>query len=175
VNAHVDLTGDEGLVTKTLTFFTSVGERDVTLEVIIPPPPRQPDQPLTEDERVAARMKATADGRAIFQEGCAVCHVEKARGLLGRSLYVAACGICHDSPRRASMVPDLRALKQATNLLYWQTIITKGKPHSMMPGFAAAEGGPLTGMQVESLAEYLAQTISPTGGQKLNRGPRGDK
>ena len=41
-------------------------------------------------------------------------------------------------------MPDLHALKQVTDLDYWKTIITLGKPHTMMPGFGAAQGGPLT-------------------------------
>jgi hypothetical protein len=31
----------------------------------------------------------------------------------------------------------------------------------MMPGFAGAEGGPLTELQVASLAAYLAKTMGP--------------
>ncbi|MGA2541064.1 MAG: c-type cytochrome [Verrucomicrobiota bacterium] len=162
VTARVDLTDqEEGTVTKTLTFFTSVGERVLTLKVATPPPLRPPGAPLTEAERKAAMGKAAADARAIFKGDCATCHVDKARGLLGKELYAAACGICHDSPRRASFVPDLRALKQPTDLDYWKTIITRGKPHTIMPGFASAEGGPLSEMQVSSLAAYLDKTMAP--------------
>jgi mono/diheme cytochrome c family protein len=141
-------------VTKTLTLLTSVGERVWTLVVVVAPPSRPP---LTEAERKAAMDKAAADAKAIFKGDCATCHVEKARGLLGKELYAAACGICHDSPRRASFVPDLRALKQPMD--YWNGIIARGKPHTVMPGFAAAEGGPLSEMQVSSLAAYLEKAM----------------
>jgi len=163
VSAHVDLTGQDGSLEKWLTFFTSVGEKEVALEITIPPPARRPDQPLTPEERAAARLKAEAEPRAIFQGDCAVCHVERARGLLGRPLYVASCGICHESPQRAGIVPDLRALAQATNRAYWKAVISLGKPHTLMPGFAEAEGGPLSEGQVESLTEFLEATMPPGG------------
>lgn len=160
VTARVDLADQqEGTVIKTLTFFTSVGERVLTLKVSMPPPLRPAGAPLTEAQRKAAMVKAAADARAIFKGDCATCHLDKARGLLGRELYAAACGICHDSPHRASFVPDLHGLKQPTNLDYWKTIIARGKPHTVMPGFASAEGGPLTEMQVSSLAAYLDKAI----------------
>src|ERR1039458_2322436 len=119
VTARVDLTDqEEGKGTKTLTVFTSVGERVLTLKVAMPPPLRAAGAPLTAAERKAAMAKAAADARAIFKGDCATCHVDKARGLLGKELYAAACGICHDSPRRASFVPDLHGLKQPTDLDY---------------------------------------------------------
>jgi len=160
VTAQVDLslTG-EGTVTRTLTFFTSVGERVLNLTVVVPPLPPPPAATQTEEERRAAVTKATVDPTAIFRGDCAACHVERARGLLGKDLYVAACGICHDSTRRAAMVPDLRALKTPTNLDYWKTILAKGKPHSLMPAFADTGGGPLSVLQVSSLVDYLDKSI----------------
>ena len=156
VKAQVDLPNDEeGTVIKTLTLFTSVGVRELTLEVSVAPASRPHVAPLTEEERRAALAKAKEDARAIFKGDCATCHADKGRGLLGKELYNAACGICHDSPRRASFVPDLRALKKPVDLDYWKNIIARGKPRTTMPGFASAEGGPLTEMQVSSLAAYL--------------------
>jgi mono/diheme cytochrome c family protein len=160
ITAVVELDGKEEELIKTLTFFTSVGERVLTLKVSVAPPFRRADTPLTDLERKAAAAKAAADGRAIFQGDCAACHAEKARGLLGVELYAAVCGICHDSPKRASFVPDLHGLKPAADLDYWKTMIAHGKPRTMMPGFAAAEGGSLTEMQVSSLAAYLEKTMS---------------
>ena len=160
VTARVELDGqEEEALIRTLTFLTSVGERVVTLEVSVKAPPRRADTPLTEAERKAATVKAAADARAIFKGECAACHADKARGLLGRELYEASCGICHDSPRRAATVPDLRGLKRPADLASWKTLIACGKPHTMMPGFAAAEGGPLTELQVSSLAGYLDKTM----------------
>jgi mono/diheme cytochrome c family protein len=115
---------------------------------------------MSEAERTAARLKATADAQAIFKGDCAQCHADKGRNAFGQNLYVADCGICHESSHRDSKVPDLHALRQATDFDYWKTIITLGKPHTMMPAFAAAQGGPLTEPQIISLATYLNHTIS---------------
>jgi mono/diheme cytochrome c family protein len=148
-----------GTFTKTLTFYTSVGIRVVNLKVSIPPPPAVSGT-MSEAERTAARLKATADAQAIFKGDCAQCHADKGRNAFGQNLYVADCGICHESSHRDSKVPDLHALRQATDFDYWKTIITLGKPHTMMPAFAAAQGGPLTEPQIISLATYLNHTIS---------------
>ena len=160
VTARMELDGQEqAALVRTLTLFTSVGERVLTMEVSVSRPSRRADTPLTEAERKAAAAKAAADARAIFKGDCAACHVEKARGLLGKELYAAVCGICHDSPKRAGSVPDLRNLKPPRDFDYWKGIITRGKPKTLMPGFAASEGGPLTELQVTSLAEYLDKTM----------------
>jgi mono/diheme cytochrome c family protein len=159
VHAEVNLAGKMGSLTKTLTFHTSIGDRIAWLKVNIPLPPASGGM-LSQSERKAAMTRAAGDSRAIFQGDCAKCHVEKGRGALGEELYAADCGICHESSHRDSVVPDLHALKQATDLEYWRTIITLGKPHTMMPGFSAAQGGPLSGEQINSLAAYLDHTIS---------------
>jgi mono/diheme cytochrome c family protein len=159
VHAQVNLAGKMGSLTKTLTFHTSVGDRIAYLKVNIPVPPASGGK-MSQSERRAAMARAAADARAIFQGDCAKCHVEKGRNAMGEDLYAADCGICHESSHRDSVVPDLHALKQTTDLDYWRTIITLGKPHSMMPGFSAAQGGPLSDEQIESLARYLDRTIS---------------
>ena len=162
VTAEVELGGkEEEELIRTLTFFTSVGERDLTLKVTVASPLRPADKPLTAAERQAAVAKAAADARAIFKGECAACHVDKARGLLGKELYATACGICHDSPQRAAFVPDLHGLKAPPGGEDWKGMIARGKPHTMMPGFARAEGGPLSEMQVSSLAAYLEKTMAP--------------
>ena len=58
------------------------------------------------------------------------------------------------------MVPDLHAIKAPTNVEFWRTWITHGKPGSLMPAFSTADGGPLTDMQIASLAAYLARDDS---------------
>jgi len=57
------------------------------------------------------------------------------------------------------MVPDLHNLKTQTNDEFWRTWIAYGKPASLMPAFATSEGGPLTDMQIASLAAYLNVAI----------------
>jgi mono/diheme cytochrome c family protein len=158
VEAKVNLTGKMGTITKTLTFYSSVGLRVVALRVVIPSPENAASAGMP-DRKVAMAL-AAADPQAIFKGDCARCHVGNGRAALGEELYVADCGICHESSHRASSVPDLHALKQPTNLDYWKTIITFGKAHSLMPGFAMSQGGPLTDQQVASLAGYLNRVLS---------------
>jgi mono/diheme cytochrome c family protein len=159
IQAQVKLAGKMGSITKTLTFYTSVGNRVVSLNVNIPPPPALSGN-MSEAERKAALLKAAADAQAIFKGDCAHCHADKGRNAFGQDLYAADCGICHESSHRDKLVPDLHALKQVTDNDYWKAVITLGKPHTMMPAFAAANGGPLTEAQIESLATYLNHTIS---------------
>jgi mono/diheme cytochrome c family protein len=165
VHAQVKLAGKMGSFTKTLTFFyrmppdTATFNRLVYLKVSLPPPPASAGT-MNEAERTAARLKAAADAQAIFKGDCAKCHADKGRNAFGQDLYAADCGICHESSHRESLVPDLHALKQATDFDYWKTVITLGKPHTMMPAFAAAQGGPLNEAQIISLATYLNHTIS---------------
>lgn len=158
VTADVNLAGKLGLITKTILFESSAGTKVLTLKVNIIPPP--PPGELTPGDREAAMAAARADAHAIFHGDCVTCHVEKGRHALGQELYAADCAICHESPHRASSVPDLHALKGLTDLSYWKTIITSGKPSTTMPGFAQAQGGPLTADQILSLAVYLDRTIS---------------
>jgi mono/diheme cytochrome c family protein len=165
VVAKVNLAGKRGLITKTLTFYCRMmpggdsATRMVYLKVNIPPPPSVAGT-MSEAERKAAMDQARADAQAIFKGNCASCHADKGRNALGQDLYAVDCGICHESSHRESLVPDLHALKQPTDFDYWKTIITLGKPHTMMPAFAATHGGPLTDAQIVSLAAYLNHTIS---------------
>ena len=159
VGAQVNLAGKMGLVTKTLTFFTSVGNRIVTLKVNIPPAGTGLAG-MSAADRKAAMATAAANPQAIFKGDCAKCHVDKGAKTFGQDLFAADCGICHESSHRDSAVPDLHALKQPTNLEYWKAMISFGKPHTMMPGFSLAQGGPLSDEQITSLAAYLNRTIS---------------
>jgi mono/diheme cytochrome c family protein len=165
VTAQVDLTAKPpGMITKTLTFLTAVGSNTVNYiaSVNVRVPSAAPaGATMSPAERKAAMAQAAANPRAIFQGDCAKCHVDKGKGLLGAELYSADCGICHDSARRDGAVPDLHALKHPANLDFWTTVISLGKPHTMMPGFAARAGGPLDDAQVASLAAYLDRTMSP--------------
>ncbi len=102
---------------------------------------------------------AKADRQAIFKPDCAVCHVRQGEGKYGQFLYNADCGICHDGEHRASMVPDLHSIKVPTNVDFRRTWIANGKPGSLMPAFSARQGGPLTDMQIATLAQYLNHII----------------
>ncbi len=163
VHAQMNLLAKMGLVAKHLTFFFSVGTNSFSniadIVAYVPPPPALAAS-LSDHERQAAMAKALLHPQAIFHGDCAACHSARGQNAYGENLYAADCGICHESPHRASAVPDLHALKQPTDFAYWKTIIASGKPHTMMPAFAQAQGGPLSDAQITSLASYLNHIIS---------------
>ena len=57
------------------------------------------------------------------------------------------------------MVRDLHALSVPTNDDFWRTWIAHGKAGTFMPAFSTADGGPLSDMQIASVAEYLDYAI----------------
>jgi mono/diheme cytochrome c family protein len=81
------------------------------------------------------------------------------RQKMGKDLYAAVCSVCHDAEHRASFVPDLHHLPEPTNPQFWKNWIASGKPGTLMPAFAASEGGILSDQQIASLVEYLTATI----------------
>ncbi len=165
IKAQIHLIGKTGLITKTLTNFChTMPDKQkfvsvVSLVVNVPPPPAARGR-LNDEDRAAAMLKAKNDAQAVFSGDCAKCHADRGAEKYGQDLYAVDCGICHESSHRASSVPDLHALKQPTDFEYWKTVITLGKPHTMMPAFAESQGGPLTDAQILSLATYLDHTIS---------------
>lgn len=152
IKLNVNLAGKRGTVFKTATVITDKGQRQLTLRIdLTPPPPVQ----LTDEQKMAGITAAKADRMAIFKGDCASCHMKNIAGTYGQVLYQNACAICHDAPNRATMVPNLAALKVATSVEFWRAWITFGKPGSLMPSWAKSQGGPLDDIQIASLAQYL--------------------
>jgi len=149
---NVDLTGKFGIVTKTVTVDSSAGYRYLTVRVSIPP--STPSQAANAD-RARNLQIALADRQAVFRGECAICHLTPGAGKMGEDLYDGTCAICHDAEHRASMVPNLRALRKPTDAEYWRKWITSGKSGSLMPAWAKAQGGPLNEIEIESLVQYL--------------------
>ena len=157
IKLAVNLAGKAGVVFKTVNIATDKGRKDLSLRITIAPPP--PPRMMSETERAAAMAAAKVDRQAVFKGDCASCHSPKSPGIYGVDLYAQVCGVCHDAEHRASVVPDLHALKVPTNEEFWRTWISIGKPGSLMPAFAQAQGGPLTDLQVASLAAFLNMTF----------------
>ncbi len=164
----MNLAGKSGTVWKTITVNTDRGQKLLNVKAIIPPPPAAPTAPAAQVapaapaaplDRNKNQEMAKADRQAVFKGDCASCHVVPTVGKLGNDLYDKACGICHDAEHRATMVPDLHALKHATNADFWKTWTSQGKPGTLMPAFAVSEGGPLTDAQITSLVQYLTTAI----------------
>jgi cytochrome c553 len=157
MEATVNLAGKSGTLYKSLTVYTDKGTRMLLLNITIQPFV----MPVLSDGDRARNVQMTqADRQTLFNTAsCITCHVRRGEGKYGQELYAADCAICHDSERRATMVPDLHALKTPTNYEFWRIWITHGKPGSLMPAFATTDGGPLSDMQIASLASYLNESI----------------
>lgn len=154
MKVSVNLAGKDGVIYKSVNVATDQGNKNLVLRVNILPAPVAP--PLTAEQMAHGIAAAKVDRQAIFKGDCASCHVPKnTETKYGEQLYAAVCAICHDAFPRATMVPDLHNLKAPTELEFWRTWITLGKPGSLMPAFASAQGGPLNDMQIASLAQYL--------------------
>ena len=156
VGATVNLEGKSSPLLKAITVSTDKGSKDLYVRITILPPVVHV---LTDAERANGVAIAKANRQAIFRADCATCHVKPGEGKNGKPLYDAVCAICHDAKNRADVVPDLHNLKTPTNDEFWRTWISHGKPGSLMPAFATAEGGTLDDMQIARLAAYLQLVI----------------
>jgi len=153
INVTVNLTGKFGALAKTITVYFSSGDpKLLSIKLVLPENSGM--------QRLRNQQSALLDRQKVFNDSeCAHCHADPTRGKTGKELFTAACGICHDSDHRATMVPDLHALNHPTDKIYWKQWITAGKPGSLMPGFGAELGGPLDSKQIDSLVDYLWDTI----------------
>ena len=156
IGITVNLAGKTGTLFKTVNIVTDKGNLNLSVRITILPPV-VPN--MTEADRARALEAAKVDRQAVFKGDCAACHVKPGVGKYGKALYDVSCGICHEAEHRATMVPDLHAIKTPTNEDFWRTWILHGKPGSLMPAFSTAEGGPLNDVQIESLATYLNTAI----------------
>ena len=144
---------------KTLTISSDKGMKvlQVTTRIL-------PDMSTAESRTNSMKM-ATADRQAVFKNAdCVQCHADTAKDSaghdkMGKELYAAVCGVCHEAEHRATFVPDLHHLADATSAQFWRLWITSGKPGTLMPAFAKSEGGPLSSEQIDSLVQYLSETI----------------
>ncbi|HLX95260.1 MAG TPA: DUF1573 domain-containing protein [Verrucomicrobiae bacterium] len=154
IEATVNLFNATGTLYKGLTVYTDQGFKTLQLKITILPfvMPR-----MSEAERMQNVKIAVADRQAVFKGDCVTCHVQRGEGKYGQALYEADCAICHEGDHRATMVPDLHALKTPTNFEFWRIWIAHGKPGSLMPAFSTIDGGPLSDMQITSLASYLGE------------------
>ena len=152
----VNIAGKSGSLFKTVNVATDQGSKTLMLRINILPVAAPT---MTDADRARGIAVAKIDRQAVFQDDCATCHVKPGEGKYGKALYDAVCAICHEAEHRATMVPDLHALKSATNDEFWRTWIAHGKAGSFMPAFSTAEGGPLSDMQIASLAAYLDSAI----------------
>jgi mono/diheme cytochrome c family protein len=153
IKVEFDARGKSGTIMKTLLVYTSVGAKSLLIKTHLPA--AKPDARDNTD-RVTNLMEASKNRQAVFQGKCVTCHVAPTISKTGKALYDTACGICHAAEHRASMVPDLKALKVGTPSAYWEHWIRNGKPNSLMPAFEQKQGGPLSDPQIQSLVEFIS-------------------
>jgi cytochrome c553 len=154
----VDLRGKTGVLFKEIGVLSSNAPKLLTVMVNIP---ANSTNGMTSEmiDRIWGRELAATDHQAVFKKECVKCHLEPAFGKTGQPLYQVACGICHEAKHRATMVPDLHALHTEIGPDYWKNWVTHGKAGTLMPGFAASEGGPLDNEQIKSLVDYLGKNF----------------
>jgi len=158
IEANLDLRGKSGTLTKSLYVDTSSGPKSLLFKVTVAD--HTGAISMSDPDRLKNVQLAMADRQVVFKNAeCSKCHAEPGHGKWGAPLYQAACAICHETSHRATMVPDLKALKHPTTPEFWRTWIKYGRAGSLMPAFAKSEGGPLTEEQVESLVGYLSRTM----------------
>jgi len=156
IDASVNLPSQSGTVYKSLTVYTDEGSQMLLLKINIQPFVMPV---MSQADRARNMQMALTDRQAVFKGACVTCHVQRGDGKYGQALYAVDCAICHEGEHRATMVPDLHALKTPTNFEFWRIWIAHGKPGSLMPALSLADGGPLSDMQIASLAGYLNQSI----------------
>jgi len=159
IKLNVNIQGKIGTLFKYVTVTTDKGTKNLNLRINILP---EPVHVMTDAELENGIAAAKVDRQAVFKGDCASCHNKNLNGKYAQQLFAAACAICHEAPHRATMVPDLSHLKVPTSPDFWRVWITSGKPGSLMPAFAKAQGGPLDDIQIASLAQYLNAIYPPT-------------
>ena len=157
IKVAVNLAGKSGMIFKSVNVATDKGKMDLMLRINILPAPPAP--PMSEEERARGVAAAKIDRQAVFKGDCVSCHAKNVEGKYGQVLFKEVCAVCHDANPRATMVPDLHNLKDPTSDEFWRTWVTSGKAGTLMPAFATSQGGPLTDMQISSLAVYLNQAF----------------
>lgn len=158
IKAEVSLPGKSGTLFKSVRVTTDHGWKILTLRINIEEPVAVK---MTGAQIAAGITAAKVDRQAVFKGDCATCHIKDIGGKYGQALYLSVCGVCHEAEPRATMVPDLHNLQVPTNEEFWRTWITSGKAGTLMPAFATSQGGPLTDMQIASLAAYL-NAVNPS-------------
>ena len=143
-----------GVIYKHIYVTSTNGTNDLTIAITIMGGMTNNLTPA-EMARLWGQQLASVDHQAVFKTDCVRCHLVPAFGKTGEELFHTTCGICHESEHRATMVPDLSALKTGIDTNYWRNWVTYGKAGTLMPGFAATLGGPLDDAQIDSLVEFL--------------------
>src|SRR5262249_55192259 len=103
IQVTVNLLGKSGLIAKGVTVDTSVGVKQLTVRVDIPPgagivapPIATAAGTMNDGDRLKNMQLALTDRQVVFKnQDCAKCHATPAKGLTdGRLVYTAVCATC---------------------------------------------------------------------------------
>jgi hypothetical protein len=139
IRVIVDLRGKQGIYSKTMDVYTNDPLTPVTTLAI---------KIHVKDRIHMGEYKATE----IFAGNCRTCHVDKGAGKTGWELFKADCFMCHNAGRKSSL--STMSKEPAEEVL---KSIKEGVPHTLMPGFASTNGGPLDNAQIQSLIDLITQ------------------
>lgn len=160
VQVTVNLKDKYGMIEKTLTVDSSLGQETLRLRLILPA--------MTAESNPRARNQRAAlvDRQAVFHGDCARCHAPPPTAVTGEAIFKAACALCHEAPARASMVPNLALPKGGRDVAFWTQWIVEGRPNSLMPAFAQKNGGVLSEQQIQEVVNYLVSRFEPSSAVK---------
>lgn len=142
---------EEGIIKATVDTRRKKGRIVKTIQIRS----NDPEQPLVV-LKLTANVKdpfhnAAHEADAIFRTPCRSCHVDRGVGRSGAALFRADCMMCH---RRGRVGKDLLELKKLS-FEQLRRSIDEGVQGTVMPGFSARLGGPLTESQIRSLIRYI--------------------
>lgn len=134
----VDPAGKSGSVIKSVQVYSNDPKQPVvTLQVSM-------------QIRDSVHLKKTATA-GIFDAACRSCHVDQGRGKTGFELFRADCFMCHNAGTSAPNITQMSKRPEA----YLRRMIRDGVVNTSMPGFAQANGGPLTEAEIDSLVKSI--------------------
>jgi hypothetical protein len=137
IDMSVDLRGMRGIYSKSVNVYTNDPITPVT-ELSVK---------ITISDRIPV---SDYNASEIFAGRCKECHVEQGMGKMGWALFKADCFMCHNAGKNSSLTAMSR--KPAEHV---ERAIRDGIPHSLMPGFAAKNGGPFDEIEIRSLMELI--------------------
>ena len=158
IKVKVNLAGKFGTVFKSATVTTDKGKQMLSLSIDIG---AAPNPQMSQAQRDTGVAIAKMDRQAIFKDGCASCHLKNVQASYGRLFTRRRAAFATTPIHAPRWSPTWHTLPGATNLDFWRTWISSGKPGTLMPAFASSQGGPLNEAQIDSLAFYLNSANLP--------------
>ncbi len=135
----VDIRSRTGKITKTIQVYTNDPKNPVTKLTIR----------MHINDHVHLNQYRSVE---IFSEKCRSCHVDQGRGKSGWDLFRADCFMCHNAGKYSSLTEMSKKPKEQL-----RRIIREGLENTLMPGWAAAAGGPLDDVEIRSLIDFIKQ------------------